>query len=481
MTMLDSIQPIRHIEPRHELRPPQEFKPVQPPKKRSWWRLKLAIVMLILLVIGISVGSKIVTVAQKIFQTDDGAFSLLHKASRLFMANDTPLIGEKDGRIRILVMGIGGEGHDGPNLTDTMVLVTIAIPEAGSKNQPKISMVSIPRDFAVQIPGYDFRKINAAYAFGEQNGQQHGGQLATQTVGKVLNLEIPYYATLDFKGFEKVIDDVGGLDIQVDNAFTDSMYPNEKEGYLPPVTFEKGLQHMDGARALQFARSRHGNNGEGTDFARSRRQEKIFIPLKQKIVGLNLITNINIINHVIDDLSNHIRTNLQPYELKHLYDLTKNVSSTNVFSSSIDIESGLVCNQIEETTGAYILLPCKGLTDYSAIREFVKNQFAAPQIARESAAIEIQNASKIPLLGQRAQSAIAEPALKITTGNFRGETAYSQSIIYDNTGGKKQATLDFLKSTLSLPVAASPFPFPTLTSSPDFVIITAPDIDSKLP
>ncbi len=471
--MLDSIQPRQHdtnFEPTSEL--------PAPPKKRrkSRFRLWLGLIMLTLLGIGILVGSKLVIVAQKVLEGRGGPITFRN----LFIAPDKPLIGEEEGEVRILLLGIGGEAHEGGTLTDTMILATLKVPK--SKNEKtQVALVSIPRDLLVNIPGYDFRKINSAHAFGELNDQKQGPSLTLRTLQDVLGMSIPYYAVVDFQGFKKTIDDLGGVEINVETGFTDALYPDEKDGYLPPVTFTPGLQVMNGARALQFVRSRHGDNNQGSDFARSKRQQQVLNAVKEKTTSLKVLTNLGLINKILNDLANHVRTNFEPYELKRLYNLTKGLEDKNLYSLTLDLESGLVCSQILEENGAYVLIPCAGLGKYDAIREFVRNQFLFSSFQKEKSTIEIQNSTTILSLGSRTQGFLRQPFLKISTGNFHGQTGYSETTIYDNTRGQKPETLKYLVGKLGSRVAASPYPFQTATEKPDFVIIVSQDLDSKLP
>ena len=455
--MLDSAQP------RDYNHPPAW----QQPRRR--WRLGLAIFMILLLAGGIFVGSKIVAFAEKILEGPDNHLSLRD----FFMGSDKQLQGEEDGQIRILLMGIGGKGHDGGTLTDTMILATLNLKD----DQPEVTLVSIPRDLVVEIAGTtEYRKINSAYALGELGDKHRGAAMAVATVEKFLDVKIPYYGVVDFRGFEKIIDDLGGVDLVVDQSFTDSYYPDKKDGYLPPLTFEAGPQHMDGARALQFVRSRHGSAGEGSDFARSRRQQKIVKAVKDKAVSLKVATNLGLISRLMDDLSDHLRTNMQPFELKRLYDLARDLANENISSAALDNSAGLLCDRIEEETAAYQLIPCEGLGQYGAIREFVKNQAVAPPLLSEAATVEIQNASKIEGLGQRVKERVALSTLTITTANFRGTAEFSESVIYDNTRGAKLKTLKYLQDKLDLRVAGSPFPLAT-AGKPDFVIVVAGDLN----
>ncbi len=456
--MLDSLDSIQ---------PPHSPKPR--PKRKFKTRLWFGLLLLLLLAGGIFLGQKLVIFAQKILEGKQTTLSF----KQFFIASDKKLLGEEQGEIRFLLMGIAGERHDGPKLTDTMIFATLKLPEERDE-ELKLNLVSIPRDLMVNIPGYEYRKINSAYAYG-------GTNLALKTVEEVIDQKIPYYAVIDFEGFKKIIDDVGGVVIDVRESFTDHQFPDDKGSYLdPPLTFEAGHQKMGGERTLQFVRSRHGNNNQGSDFARSRRQQLVLKALRDKLTTFRVLTNLGLLDRILTDLGDHLRTNLQLYELKRLYDLGKNLKSENISSLAISGEFGLVCDQIAEDTGAYLLLPCAGLNNYQAIRDLLKNQFLISKLAEEKAIIEIQNASTVSALGQRTALALALPGLTILSSNFKGQARYDETIIYDNTGGGKLQTLRYLQGKLEVRTAQSPFPFPTSSQSPDFVIILSDDLEGKV-
>ena len=230
-----------------------------------------------------------------------------------------------EGRTNVLLMGIGGRGHEGPDLTDTIILASV---DKGAKD---VVLISIPRD--LWVPNLS-AKINSAYAYGqeEQNGQ--GLDLAKKTVSTLLGLPVHYAFRIDFNGFIRGVDLVGGLDIDVENSFADPKYPisgkedelcgltietQEKDGVFEQVVkdatgsaiplaeindendpftcryeelrFTKGSIRMDGATALKFVRSRHGTNGEGSDFARSTRQQKVILAFRQKVLSSETLTS----------------------------------------------------------------------------------------------------------------------------------------------------------------------------------------------
>jgi anionic cell wall polymer biosynthesis LytR-Cps2A-Psr (LCP) family protein len=139
-------------------------------------------------------------------------------------------------------------------------------------------------------------KVNSAYHYGELKKKGGGLLLAKVIAEDVVGIPIQYAIVIDFSGFQNVIDEVGGIDVNVPTAFTDTEYPKPgMENATCPgdptnacvyetVRFEAGPQHMDGARALIYARSRHAEGNEGSDFARSRRQQLIMVALKDRMV-----------------------------------------------------------------------------------------------------------------------------------------------------------------------------------------------------
>lgn len=193
-----------------------------------------------------------------------------------------------DNKVNILLLGIAGGDHEGPNLTDSIMIIHYDF----DTNQ--LSTIGLPRDvWSNTLKG----KINTAYAIGEAK-QKHGGlKLAKAEVGGILDLPIEYGVVISFQTFHDLIDYLGGIDVQVEHSFVDNQYPikgkeddlcngdKEYKCRYTTVSFEKGLTHMDGATALTFVRSRHASGSEGSDFARSRRQQLIITSLKDAIIA----------------------------------------------------------------------------------------------------------------------------------------------------------------------------------------------------
>jgi polyisoprenyl-teichoic acid--peptidoglycan teichoic acid transferase len=356
------------------------------PKKsfvRRHWVFCTFLVLLAVFITGTSLAiGRFTSISDKIFvgNSKKGIFGAMQNLWKATTGNTT-LVGEKENRISILLLGIGGEGHEGPYLTDSIVLVQI---EPQTKH---ITLISIPRDYllaAAPLPG---RKINAAFAEGFASSNKNwntAGTWAIQAVEKISGQTIPYFAVVDFAGFAKAIDEIGGVEVTIDTTFTDFTFPNNTNGYLPPVTFTKGTEHMDGKRALIFARSRHAAGTEGSDFARSSRQQKIVQAFKQQVVSKNIVTEPQTINKLLDVFANHFHTNLDPAELYRLYTLSKDLKKEDITSISLSPQTGLICDRILAETGAYVLAPCAGVSLADIAQFFDRAPLAARAIEEKS-------------------------------------------------------------------------------------------------
>lgn len=220
-------------------------------------------------------------------------YPLLAKAAVNFIKAPVSQVASTNGRVNILIMGKSGGTYDGADLTDTMILASVSL------NGDSIKLVSIPRD--IWVP--EIRsKINSAYYWGKNGStyftvEETGGGIsfARKIVGKITGQPVGYGAVIDFSAFKDIVDALGGIEVNVENSFTDKLYPIkgrendncEEGGYAcryETVTFEAGVQKMDGETALKFVRSRHAEGDEGTDIAREARQQKVIDAIKNKVL-----------------------------------------------------------------------------------------------------------------------------------------------------------------------------------------------------
>ncbi|RJR14571.1 LytR family transcriptional regulator [Candidatus Microgenomates bacterium] len=190
-------------------------------------------------------------------------------------------------RVNIVLLGTGGQDHEDGDLTDTIQVLSIDL--EGKRNV----MIALPRD--IWIPSYKDR-INEAFRLGERKMPGSGLVLAKATVEEVTGLPIHYGVLIDFGGFKKLIDRLGGIDVEVYETFTDDLYPiaGKEEDFCngdpeyacryESITFTKGTEHMDGERALKFVRSRHAEGDAGNDFSRGKRQQAVLMAIKNKLL-----------------------------------------------------------------------------------------------------------------------------------------------------------------------------------------------------
>ena len=375
----------------------------------------------------------------------------------VFNHNQKPLAGERDDRINILLLGIGGPGHDGPFLTDTILIASL------KPSTKQISLVSIPRDLAVDIPGYGTQKINSADAYGEKKQTDWGGAYATEIVSKTLDIEIPYYIRVDFKAFEDIINEVGGVKVEVERSFTDTMFP-APDDLFQTVSFKKGLTTMDGETALKFARSRHGDNGEGSDFGRSRRQQKMLLALKEKVLSYNTLLNPIKINSIINSLEAHITTNLEFSDIMTLIKQVRELDTANVVTLTLDDSPAGYLRSAFSSAGAFILVPKSG--NFSEIRLAIKNIFSGASIAGKSnapaqdapagylpaAKIEIQNGTWNAGLAARIKKRLNNIDIEVeTVGNSESKPIEKSGVYQIHSGSAATALINAIVSELQIP------------------------------
>jgi LCP family protein required for cell wall assembly len=464
MKNFDSINP----QTQTPLKPPGQkvnllSKNSKIPRPKRILKTVLSLLIVVILVLGVSVVLRAVDLSNKIFVGNK--ISFFQKIVQVFGGSQVRLTGEDLGQINILLLGIGGQGHDGPYLSDTMILAQIR-PDSGA-----IALTSIPRDYWADIPGLNSRaKINEAFSDGylQNHDYNQGGQMAIKTVENLTGLTVPYFAVVDFSGFEKAVDQIGGLDIKVDTGFTDNTFPNDATyGYLPPQTFAAGWQHMDGSRALIFARSRHAEGLEGGDFARSARQQKVIQAFKEKVVNLNLITDAGKINSLINIFADHFHTNLSPSEIFRVYSLAKDKNINKFLSLSLDPVTGLICPEILAESGAYVLTPCPGKSEED-IQNFFKNAFSVGQLNAEKSIVWLADSTGNKTAYDTAYRHLTDAGLVVYQLSYTKDNL-PQTLVYQLN--PKPATAEFIKNDLHATEVTLPPPGVTLDKTRVDVVV----------
>lgn len=382
--------------------------------------------------------------------SEDSAFAqipIVKRIRQLVHSADRTLEGERDDRINILLLGMGGAGHDGPFLTDTIMLASI------KPSTKQIALLSIPRDLAVPIPGFGWYKVNSANAYGEKAEAGSGGELASKAIASQFDMPIHYYLRLDFKGFVKLINDLGGIDVYVDRSFVDSTYPTDVDGEVTEISFDKGWQHMGGDVALKFARSRHGGNSEGSDFARAARQQKILQAVKSKVFSLGTLRSPTKITAVFDALKDNVRTNLTPWEMLAAARLASTLDTENIITEVLDDSPDGMLAPVIGTDGAYLLAPKK---NWDEIRKFASDIFIQGATAEIPPApplkVEVQNGTFIRGLAAQTAIQLEEKGFEVVkTGNAEARDR-DTTIIYDLSDGSRTEELKKLRELLNADV-----------------------------
>ena len=309
----------------------------------------------------------------------------------------------------ILLLGYGGGTHDGGLLTDTIMLAQIR------PRDEEIRLISIPRDLwsPIQIEGekIENKKINEAYAIGsddkkypnkktEFTGKAGGGEMAKYTVEQVTGIKPDYFVAVDFDGFVKIIDNLGGVDIKVNQTFDDQFYPieelkndtcgkSEEEMKSLEATmsgdkleqqyscryellhFDKGIQHMDGTTALKYARSRHSSIGGG-DFNRAERQKMVITSIRDKVINIGFVSKII---PTFQTLTRHITTDIDLTKMSELVSKAEEISQYKIISIALTDQNVLV--NAKANTGQFILTPKLGENNWTEIYQFIENKGVA--------------------------------------------------------------------------------------------------------
>lgn len=276
-----------------------------------------------------------------------------------------------DGRVNILLLGIGGGTHEGPDLTDTIMVLSF------QPQHQTLAMISVPRDIWSDTLK---DKVNSAYHYGEEKKKGGGLVLSKAILSDMIGLPIQYSLVLDFDGFKKVIDLVGGVDVTVQKAFTDYEYPipgkendtcngdPEFKCRYETLHFDAGLQTMDGERALKYVRSRHAEGEEGSDFARGRRQQEVILALKNKLLSKDIYLKSGEIEKLYRAFDNATDTDMNMGELMTVGKLFLKTPKDKTTRISIDDQ---LYTPPTNWYGRFVLLP---KDSFDALHTYIKSQ-----------------------------------------------------------------------------------------------------------
>lgn len=381
------------------------------------------------------------------------------------------LKGEGDGRVNILLLGIGGPGHDGPDLTDTIMLLSV------DPVNDSATFLSIPRDLWVQQPiPYISKqqKINAVYESGKYHylgkmdssnsnaaAVEAGFSNLDQVVEKVTGVNVNYHVLVNFQAFRQAIDTVGGVTV---NVPTDLVDPTMAwENHNNPILAKAGVQQMNGIQALLYARSRETTS----DFARGNRQRQILVALKDKVLTAGTLSNPAKLESLTNAFGDNVYSDMSTQGAERLYTIMNKIGDNKITSIGLTDKPHQVITT-GHIGGISIDEPISGLNNYSDIQTFVRSQMPDGYITNEHAPVAVigHDASGV----QVAANLLKNYGYNVTAATTT-DVKVKQLTLVDLSDGKDPFTLHYLQNRYGTAVTEMPVGVNVPPGSAKFVII----------
>ncbi len=329
-------------------------------------------------------------------------------------------------RVNVLVMGIDrrpDEKFEDPVRTDVMMLVSV------DPHSQTASMLSVPRDLWLPVPignGQTIsERVNAANVIGVMRNHPGGGpQLAKETFQYNFGVRVHYYVMIDFEGFEKVTDTLGGVDVRVDQTIVDNQYPTNNYG-LQRITIPAGDQHLNGERTLQYARSRH----QDSDFGRMKRQQQVMLAAREKLLRLDMLPKLP---QLWNEFQESIRTDMSLGDVLALAKIAKEIPVESITGRSLEAP---YVYSFTGYDGASLLMPVR-----EKIRDVIEEMFFDSR-KEQGARIEVLNGTKTPGLAALTATQLKNYGFdNVTVGDAPGGP-YRETQVVNFTGKGYTATL----------------------------------------
>ncbi|MEA3336098.1 MAG: LCP family protein [Chloroflexota bacterium] len=382
---------------------------------------------------------------------------------------------EQDNRITMLLLGVDQRPDDySPPRTDNIIVVTVD-PDTGNAG-----MISLPRDLYVPIPGFEQGgKINTAYVVGETSDYPGGGgALAKNTVSEFLGYPVDYYVKINFDGFEKVIDLLGGIDVVVPNTIHDEEFPTIDYGYST-FHIDAGDQHLDGETALKYVRVRNTDS----DFERARRQQQVLIAVKDRVIENKLLAGLRIFDF-LDVLADNIEHDIPASKVAEFVSLAGRVQIDDIERLVLDTKYAKVdpdspygwilvpdrerirpavdqvfsakkdAPQLDVEALARLHAQQQAQQEAELARQQVRNDFQAQaealrhSLAGEGARIVVQNGTSDPVLAARTADWLERQGYDVVQHGQAERTDYPRTVLISGT--EKPFTTTNLKDMFAI-------------------------------
>lgn len=358
---------------------------------------------------------------------------------------------------------IGSDKRPGSSYrTDTLV-IAIIWPKEG-----QVSLISIPRDLWIYIPAVGMQRINTAYQSGDLYGYPGGGPgLLKETIAYNLGIRIDHTAMVEFDGFRRIVDTLGGVDLPVACAYTDwrlidpSYDPNNENNWWL-YTVGPGQVHMDGDLALWYARSR----SKSSDFDRGRRQQEVLRTIFQKALQTNTFSKIP---QLYNDFSSTVLTDLGLADILRMVPYTINFTNANI--RGYYIRPPYVSSWMTPG-GASVLLPNQAELEQMLIEATTLSSYA---VVRQTITVEVQNGASFDTLESLASSRLNYAGYQ-TTIAAADRRDYTSSVIVDFTPDQNSTQRQTLIATLGL-YSASVLSLPDANSPVQYRVILGSDYE----
>lgn len=477
-------QSVRPVESRQRLG--RAFRPVE---VDSYYNVVRRLVVFVILVAIVAGGGSVAFLGYKAFKAgsaifvgnqNSGALPLVGAISGGGDRDDLPILNweEKRARINVLVLGLDRRPQEDPGYTRTDTMIVVSINPADMS----AAMISVPRDLEVPYKhdGYTQRiRVNAVHVYGhEKDVKGSGPAAAKKVVSEVLGLPIHYFVRIDFQGFRRLIDEVGGITMEVANRLYDYEYPNDNYGYTK-VEIDPGVQVMDGDTALKYARSRHSiDASQAGDLNRAKRQQQVSVALKDKLIATRwgLISDPIKLAALLDTLEDNVLLDITLSELVKLADLGRQIDTSNPRKISTMVLGEPLIHYEDRPGNGFRFYPTnpsyEGIRD--AVAAFLDDPFVKSDIQSEGAIVRFENGT--PQVGVASQLGFElrqNYGIETESPVNADRTDYQKTLIYDLSSDSKPRTLEFIEKILQATATVPTELFPGETA--DIVVIIGQD------
>jgi polyisoprenyl-teichoic acid--peptidoglycan teichoic acid transferase len=381
---------------------------------------------------------------------------------------------EGDGRVNIMLIG----KDEAAGLTDSILLASI------DPIHYEAGLVSIPRDLYVQSEDLGWTKINEVYprtrsyeiAQGASASQAEKKAIRAleDTVAETLGMPVHYYAAINFEGFQKAVDTVGGIEINVEDPVYEIMFI---DGRRYELNVPAGRQQFDGFRALAYSRSRM--TSPRGDFDRNRRQREVIVALKDKILSAQTLANPVRINQLLGDFGDSVETNLSANELLKIYEIGSKIPSSSIKSIGLaDPPNELVVTS--NIGGLSVVIPSAGQGDFSEIQSYLRNTLRDAFLRKENAKVLVLNGTMTEGLATQTTEHLKSFGYRLMEPADAPTKNIQTTVLVDLRGGENKYTKHYLERRFGVSMTSR---LPDATIDPgdaDFVIIVGQNEINRL-